>query len=60
VSKHGKPRKGKLLTRMGIPKNTHMKACWEVDEERRFLWENPKDYIFKILLLILKSVGAKL
>jgi hypothetical protein len=44
---------------MGIPKNTHLKACWEEVEERRFLWGNPKDYIFKILLLRIDKYGCK-
>jgi hypothetical protein len=42
-----KPRKGKLSSRMDIPKNPHLKACREEDEERRFLRRNPTDYIFK-------------
>jgi hypothetical protein len=32
---------------MGIPKNTHLKACREEDEEKRFQRRNPKDYIFE-------------
>jgi hypothetical protein len=54
----GMPRKVNLLPRKGIPKNTHLKPCQEEDKNRRFLRRNPKDYIFKILLLRIVSIGA--
>jgi hypothetical protein len=45
---------------MGIPKNTHLKACGEKDAERRFPRRNLKDYIFKILLLRNSEYECKL
>jgi hypothetical protein len=44
---------------MAIAKNTHPKACREEDEERRFLWGNPKDFIFKILPVRINKCGCK-
>jgi hypothetical protein len=32
---------------MGIPKNTHLNAYRDEDEEKRYLRRNPKDYIFE-------------
>jgi hypothetical protein len=33
-------------------------ACQEEDEERKLLWRNPKNYIFKTLLLRNGSMGT--